>query len=189
MKLFEAIGEFLRTLFVPADAPKKPQKPGAQTHGGFRDGFEKAVGKPVNLTGVTPALIVVPEEVAEPAPQPDNDFVASLDDLALDGLPVEPAQIESAPTAEISAPATPTPDAQLEVAPASVEATAAVPDAAVTDTAPTQATTTAESVSPSPQSDRSPVLLESAVSAAAPDTSPAPELSPLAPEIPEKEHP
>ena len=46
MSLFGALGEFLRTLFVPADAPKQPpQKPTAQTHGGFRDGFEKAAGE------------------------------------------------------------------------------------------------------------------------------------------------
>ena len=81
MTLFETIGEFLRTLFVPADAPKKPQKPGAQTHGGFRDGFEKAAGKPVNLTGVAPAVIVMPEEQPAFTPPPDNDFVASLGKL------------------------------------------------------------------------------------------------------------
>lgn len=98
MSVFGAIGEFLRTLFVPGDAPKQPpKKPSAQTHGGFRDGFEKAAGKPVNLTGVTPALIVVPEEKSEALPQPDNGFVASLDDLPVDAVPAEVAHAEPAP--------------------------------------------------------------------------------------------
>lgn len=91
MKLFDTIGEFLRTLFVPGEAPKKAPKPGAQTHGGFRDGFEKTAGQRVNLTGVAPAMIVVPEEKPDLTPQPDNDFVASLDDLPLDAAPIESA--------------------------------------------------------------------------------------------------
>lgn len=110
MKWVDAIGEFLRTLFVPSEAPKKPQKPGAQTHGGFRDGFEKRAGRPVNLTGVTPALIVVPEETSAAAPQPDDGFVASLDDLPLDSdsAPVEPAPMENADAATRAEPSSET---------------------------------------------------------------------------------
>jgi len=108
MKLFDAIGDFLKTLFVPPEVTEKKKKPGAQTHGGFSDGFQKAPNAKVNLTGMAPALIVVPEEKPEP-PQPDNEFLASVDDLPLDvaanevtSEPIAPA-LES-PVATIVAP-------------------------------------------------------------------------------------
>lgn len=89
MKLFDAIGDFLKTLFVPPEVTEKKKKPGAQTHGGFSDGFQKAPNARVNLTGVAPAVIVVPEDKPEALPQPDNDFVASLDDLPIDAAPID----------------------------------------------------------------------------------------------------
>ncbi len=106
MKLFDAIGDFLKTLFVPPEVTEKKKKPGAQTHGGFSDGFQKAPNARVNLTGVTPALIVVPEDKPEAAPQPDNEFLASVDDLALLAeAPTEAVAVENvnAPVATVSA--------------------------------------------------------------------------------------
>ncbi len=81
MRFFDALRDFFRVLFGAADAPEQPP-PSPQRHGGFRDGFEGSSKQKVNITGVTPALVVVeqPEPPASAA-QPDDGFVASLDDL------------------------------------------------------------------------------------------------------------
>lgn len=187
MKLFDTIGEFLRTLFVPGEAPKKTPKPGAQTHGGFRDGFEKAAGQRVNLTGVAPAMIVVPEEKPDLTPQPDNDFVASLDDLPLDAAP--PVEEAAAPSSNEAPPlqSSLTEVAVTEVARTEAPSTEAPPaevfttEVAATEGASTQAASTEPSTT----------AAESALALAHPvESEPAPDASepPSDPQLQEKLH-